>query len=122
MDAKIQPPRPAAAVGVEEGTVVVAPAEPGQRAIVDGLQSDLDDQPGLRGKLAEGVQDVVAQAVRAGGDPQAHDLRMGHRLEVSPAKLFGRPVGVRAGLEIGQKTRVRRGAAAAGRCLRRVAG
>ena len=63
-------------VSVEEGVEVVAPIQPVERAIVDGLQSVLDHQPGPFGKAGQQVEHLFAHAIGPRADDQPGNLGM----------------------------------------------
>ena len=70
---------------------------------MDGLQSILNDQPSAAGQFGQQVQNLVAHAIGPGADDQANHLGMRNGLFVSPPKPVDGPIGVGAGLEVGQE-------------------
>ncbi len=82
---------------------MVTAAQEVERPVVDGLQAVLDHEPGPLGQLGQEVQDLIAHAIRPGADGQADHLGMGEGVVIGPSKPVDRPVGVGAGLEIGDE-------------------
>jgi hypothetical protein len=70
---------------------------------MDRLQAELDADVRPARQFLDQIERLVGNAVAAGADGQADDLRMRKRCLVNRAEFFERSVRVRRGLEIGQE-------------------
>jgi len=102
VDAEIQTPLAAAAIGVEKGAVIVTSAEPGQRAVVDGLQPSSTTNQVCRESSVK-ISKISSPNSRGGCRRSARRPGVGQCFTVCAVKLFGRAVGVGGCLKIGQK-------------------
>ena len=73
----------AAAVGTDNCVLktgeVVGPAEPIERMLMNRLEAEFDGDPGVACKSRQGVEGLVAHAIRSRSDDQADHARVGER-------------------------------------------
>src|SRR6185369_10235298 len=89
--------------GIHRTVVVVTPINQFQASVVHGLNAKLQPEVGLTGKLLEKLQDVIRQAVGAGGDDQSDYVGNGECFGEQLPQVIDRCIGVGIGLKIGDE-------------------